>query len=97
MSKDDMWPEVPPAPKKYSIEKITDILQIPEDSFDNFLIDLKEYYLFGKSMNELVDALGPLDGVDPRLELKQLVWIDDGKHDMQVTTTLKIKKKGNAK
>lgn len=69
---------------KYEIEKITDILAIPEESFDDFLIDLKSYYQFGRSMPQLIDNVAEVSGIQTKTVLQKMTWIDDKKHDATI-------------
>lgn len=73
--------------KQYDIEKITDIFAIPEDKFDEFLVDLKAYYQFGKSLPPLLEGLAKVGGVDTTVAPQGMTWIDDGKHNANVKLT----------
>lgn len=70
--------------KRYELN-IADLLQIPEESFDNFLIDLKKWHRAARStlnlLNTLAEATGEKD-VPPAVT--KMVWIDDGKHDGKI-------------
>ena len=70
--------------KRYEIEKITDIFQIPEDKFDDFLEDFKTYYSFGIHMTKLIDAIAATGGIKTETVPQKMTWIDDGKHDATV-------------
>lgn len=48
---------------RYEIEKITDIFQVPEESFDRFLVDLSAYYHFGKNFTKVIDEFAAIGGV----------------------------------
>jgi len=71
--------------KQYIVEKITDILAIPEDKFDDFLVDLRAYYQLGCSVPNLIDEISNTMGVKTQTIPQKMVWIDDGKHEARVT------------
>lgn len=75
--------------KKYELAKLTDILEIPEESMDNFLVDLKAWHGLFHSFNELGKAIGDIKGVDGSIGTEGMTWIDDGKHDAKVTIITK--------
>ncbi len=73
--------------KKYEIKNLTDILSIPEESIDDFLIDLKSWYQLSRSFPPLLEEVGKI--INPELQAKvgrpkSMTWIDDGKHDARV-------------
>lgn len=71
-------------PKRYKIEKITDIFQIPEDRFDDFLVDFKSYYQMGRPMADLLKETAKVGGIDVEVLPLKMTWIDDGKHDVTI-------------
>ena len=71
-------------PKRYRVERITDIFGIPEESIDDFLVDLKSFYQLGKPMAKLVDEIAALDGLKTETVPQFMIWIDDGKHDARL-------------
>lgn len=75
--------------KRYEIEKITDILQVPEESFDKFLVDLSTYYHLGKHMTTLIDEVAAVGGIKVKTVPQKFTWIDDGKHNATVSLTSK--------
>lgn len=77
---------------RYDIEKITDIFNIPEESFDDFLVDLKTYYQLGKSIPKLVDGVAATAGITVRTVPQKMTWIDDKKHNASVYLTPKAEK-----
>lgn len=77
--------------KRYEIDKITDILEIPPESLDDFLIDLKSYHELGQLWKGLADALGEAGSA----QLKRFVWIDDGKHERKVNVEVIVKEKSD--
>ncbi len=77
--------------QEYKIQKITDIFLIPEDKFDDFLIDFKAYYHYGKSLASLIDVVAKAKGMDTKTIPQHMIWIDDGKHDAKIRITPKSK------
>lgn len=71
-------------PKQYEVEKLTDILQIPEDKFEAFLEDLRSYYTMGIHMTKLLETLADIGGVEAQVIPQKMTWIDDDKHDAHV-------------
>lgn len=72
-------------PKKYKIEKLTDILDIPVDSIDDFLIDLKSWH-------EMITGIRAVEGVmnipEGQIALcESITWTDDKKHDIHIKLT----------
>ena len=65
--------------KQYSIKHIGDILNIPEDKFDHFLIDLKTTYETALAVREVTEMIGDKSPV--REFLPEVLWIDDDIHD----------------
>ena len=68
--------------KRYEIEKIADILDIPPEKFGWFLIDLKQWYIFSRQFKELVEVMP--EGV--KVDIPAMVWIDDGAHGISEVT-----------
>lgn len=68
----------------YEIEKLTDIFQIPEASFDNFIEDLRSYYSVGNGLIALIKASGKALGTPVDIVPSKMTWIDDGKHEARV-------------
>lgn len=71
--------------KKYKVEKITDVFAIPQDRFDDFLVDLKTYRQLGEDFSSLIDAVSDINGIKTKTIPQYMVWIDDGKHDAKIT------------
>lgn len=70
--------------KRYVIEQLNDILNIPEESFDDFVEDLRSWYELQRQVIKTATLI-------PNSELKPgngMTWIDDGKHD--ITLNLKV-------
>lgn len=70
--------------KRYEIDKITDIFKIPEDKFEDFLVDFKSYYQFGLHLTTLIDEVAKAGGMVTNTVPQKMVWIDDGKHDAKI-------------
>ena len=75
--------------KKYQIEKITDIFQIPKDKFDDFLVDFKAYYETGHNMTELLKATGDVLKTPVEVLKGGMTWIDDDRHDVKISIKTK--------
>jgi hypothetical protein len=71
-------------PKRYEIEKLTDILQIPEDKFDAFVEDLRTYHTMGIHMTKLLETVAEIGGIKAEVIPQKMTWIDDDKHDATV-------------
>lgn len=70
-----MSQQVEETSKRYDINEVGDILKIPEDKFDDFLVSLKQWYEVGRSLSKEI-------GCDP--VAAKMAWVDDGKNDMRV-------------
>lgn len=70
--------------KEYTVKQITDIFQIPEDKFEEFLVDFKAYYHYGKSFAGLIDVVAKAKGIETQTIPQHMIWIDDGKHDAKL-------------
>lgn len=71
--------------RRYEIKHISDIFNIPEDRFDDFLVDFKSFYQLGKPMAELIETIANEAAklqVKPAIE--KMAWIDDGKHNAKI-------------
>jgi hypothetical protein len=72
-------------PTRYEIRHISDIFQIPEERFADFLVDFESFYRMGKPMCELIETIADEAA---RLQIKSVIekmaWIDDSKHDVTV-------------
>ena len=80
-------------PKEYQLN-IGDILQIPEDSFDNFLIDLKKWHGAVRSTVGMLEAVAKATNQPMPKELVTMKWIDDGKHEGKIIIkSAKLKEK----
>lgn len=74
-----------PTNKRYKLN-LQDLLSIPEDRFDDFLVDLKTWHKAVRDFIGLIDATGKAKGMstEDMLKATKLVWIDDGKHDGKI-------------
>lgn len=79
--------------KRYKIDKITDIFEIPKDKFDDFLVDFRAYYETGHDMAQLLTITGEVLKTPVEVIKGGMTWIDDERHDISV----KISTKGNSK
>lgn len=79
--------------KRYEIEKIQDIAAIPEESFDAFLVDLKEYYTMQRAANTVTDGINKIFGAGSITVVQKFTWVDDGKHEHKVTVAVETEKK----
>ena len=70
--------------KRYVIEKLTDILEIPEDRLDDFFIDLKSYHQMSSPLKDLIKETAKVGGIDVDVLPIRMTWIDDGKHDVTI-------------
>lgn len=70
-------------PKDY-ILNIQDILQIPESSFDNFLVDLKKWHKAARDTVNLLEIIAKATDKPVPREFVTMRWIDDGKHDAKI-------------
>lgn len=79
-------------PKKYELKLMSDMLDIPEDRFEEFLIDLRKWHkvsigfdkLFRETAKETNKAI-PKDYIAMR-------WVDDCIHDGPVKVIVEGKK-----
>ena len=67
-------------PKEYTIETLADISQIPQESLADFFIDLKSWLLLRNQVVKTNDLLG----VEIMKPPSDIIWMDDGKHDMTI-------------
>ena len=66
-------------PKTYRIRTLEDAHAIPEESIDNFLVDLGIYLKTNKKVEPVFADLEKLGvGVGASMGI---IWIDDGKHE----------------
>ena len=71
-------------PKQYKLHTV-DLLEIPEDRFDDFLIDLKKWHKIMRNTLNMLNVIAKATNQEevPK-ELGYMVWIDDGKHDGKI-------------
>lgn len=74
-----------PTNKRYELD-LQSLLEIPEDRFADFLIDLKKWHSEVINFINLIVATGKAKGMsrEEMLRATKLVWIDDGKHDGKI-------------
>jgi len=70
--------------KKYDINNISDVLNIPLDRFDDFLVDFKHFYEVAKATCDLCDEISSDIGLKTKTLPQHFVWIDDKKHDANI-------------
>lgn len=70
-------------PRQYELN-IADILQIPEDRFDDFLIDLAKWHSACRNFTNLINTIAEAVGEEAPGQPAKMVWIDDGKHDGKI-------------
>lgn len=68
--------------KKYRIEKLLDILDIPAESIDDFLVDLKAWHETVNAIKAVPNILSIPEGSITTCEF--MTWIDDKKHDVRI-------------
>jgi len=59
---------------------MVDMFQIPEDRFEEFLIDLRQWHKIGGAFNNLAQSIGKAVGETLPDEYMVMRWIDDSKH-----------------
>lgn len=68
-------------PKTYRLKLMVDMFQIPEERFEEFLIDLKKWHSFGQKFNDLVQTIGKAVDEQIPADYMTMRWTDDGIHD----------------
>ena len=68
--------------KTYRIEKLTDILNIPDNSIDDFLIDLKSWYETVNAVKAVPDIMSIPEAAIGLSEY--MIWVNDKKHDVHI-------------
>lgn len=71
-------------PKRYELKVISDILEIPEASFDDFLTDLKKWHKAIRATYTLIKTLNDATGETLPDNIITMVFIDDQKHDGKI-------------
>lgn len=67
-----------PTNKTYTLKLMTDMYEIPEDRFDDFIIQLKKWHKETRSIKDLLETLGKTMGMELPEEYGILKWLDDG-------------------
>ena len=70
-------------PKEYKLNA-QDLLQIPEDRFDDFLVDLKKWHGAARNTIKFIETIAKASNQPMPKRLGTLRWIDDGKHDGKI-------------
>lgn len=70
-------------PKEYALN-VQDLLQIPEDRFDDFLIDLKKWHGAVRNTVEMIETIAKATNKPLPKEVVTMRWIDDGKHEGKI-------------
>lgn len=73
--------------KRYTIDKLTDLLDLDPRQFNDCLEDMKTWHAL---MQPLV-TLAKVAGQDPKTVTRRFTWIDDGKHDATIRTDIEVK------
>lgn len=82
-------------PKRYEIKSIEDIVdKVPLDKLSDFLEDFGTWIAYRKTVIRTGKALGLNVNHE---EFRKMTWIDDGKHDVTIRTTIKRATKINVK
>lgn len=83
--------------KRYHIEKLADILTIPDDRMDAFFVELRQWVDVVKGMDELAKASAEAIGLNGKVEMiaKSMDWIDDDKGNITVKITTDEKEMTN--
>lgn len=63
---------------------IGDLLQIPDDRLDDFIVDLKKWHSAVRATLNLLDTIAEATGEKPPSTMAKMTWIDDGKHDGKI-------------
>lgn len=79
--------------KRYELKNIGDLLNIPEDKFDEFLVDLKKWHKAARAARNMAGAIAEAAGEKLPANAITMVWIDDGKHEGKVVFVNKKKDK----
>lgn len=78
-----------PTNKDFQLKFMSDMLDIPEDRFDEFLIDLKKWHNFGSNFKNLVAGVASAVGEELPDEFMTMRWLDDGIHSGKVVVNVK--------
>jgi|LGOV01.1.fsa_nt_gb hypothetical protein len=75
-------------PKQYQIKTVQDMIDCTsEDNINNFLTDLKAVIKMAHAMQDLVNTITEVDVISKEyteIQSKGFVWIDDGKHNVEI-------------
>lgn len=79
--------------KRYKLTKIKDILEVPPEQFEHFLVDLTAYYRVNRSIIDIGKSTGEIAAV---VIGDGFTWIDDGKHDITARFSVSTEDKQDA-
>lgn len=68
----------------YEVKTLNDMLNIPSDKIDDFLIDLGHMLKQTRQVVELSWILDPTLKVEEIVDLQLFTWVDDGKHELNL-------------
>lgn len=74
-----------PTKKIYKLRLMSDMFAIPEDRFDDFLIDLKQWHKVAGNFNELTKIVAKAANEPLPEDYMIMKWKDDGIHKGKVT------------
>ena len=70
-----------PTNKQFTLKLMTDMFAIPEDRFEEFLIDLRKWHKIGKSFSEVLSTIADATGEELPEDYMTMRWTDDGIHE----------------
>lgn len=70
--------------KRYQLNKIQDLLDIPADRLDAFFVDFKKWHSAGRSAKKLVEVLSEVVAEPLPDDFVRMTWIDDGLHEGKI-------------
>jgi hypothetical protein len=79
-------------PKVYEIKTLPDMLAIPIDRVDVFLVEFGEALKSALAVKAVADALSMGLGKEPEFGFTGMKWTDDGKDDVKVRVQITPKK-----
>lgn len=84
--------------KRYSIVKLNDILEIPPEKLDNFIVDLRAWYDLQRGIvTAMADLSKKIEGINSIQIQDGMTWIDDDKNDVTMTIHVKAAEAGDPK
>lgn len=70
-----------PTNKKFTLKLMSDMFAIPEERFDEFLVDLRKWHKIGKSFDGVVQSISKAVGEKMPDDYMTMHWLDDGIHE----------------